>query len=1007
MAISLLLGKNPTYGLLIIFFLSFGTLFSQNRTFARTVTNENNVINSANSIDQDLSTNAIVRASSGLALGLGAYSGNLELHYLNPVLANTTSYVKIDSEDELLPFLLGGNLGNLLANIGGTVLLGNQEFIVEAKNGTTTVLQGSSNNSNDFSTESMRVIMDEAGNYYIAVTPNTPYDAIRLTNNIGSIIGANTTKNLDVFGVFHGDGTQDCGTPSFTSFNGSGLTLDLLNIGGAGVTNPEFAIDNDPNTASELSLGIIAVAGAVAQTFYFDTPSNPTDQMYITMAIDPSLLQVGIADNIIVKGVNGANEEYSESLTSLLSADVLGLLQSGNATTFSFNPGESIDKVTIGLSSLLNVSLVQSMNIFNVFLAPGVPILDSSSTDVSICEGTSVSLVATTQDATSELRWYDAATDGNLLATLSSGDPFTTPILNADQTYYVSAATPGCLTESPRVEVPVNVVPIPTAGDIGVNGNMFPLCSSNDVVLKPYSEIDGAYIWYLDENKVTEITDGMVDGDITYSINSEDGTLNIVGLDELNSPYTYYVGLKEASAGCENAAGDLKEVEVVIVDSNTTAAVNLDVDSGIILLDEIFEFFNGDPTTTISGAVTGDVNVGDVVNVLVNDTIYIGVLDADLNFNIALDGADLALDLDNVLDIFIEGGVCTNSGDVLINLPEIVVDTILQEFCASDNPTLAAIVLATNLSLFDDLDLEVAVDLNTPLVDGAVYFAGILNIPNSVLPRVQITVAITTVPAPTTTEVNQQFCEGSLATIADLQVNETDVVFYATETGGTALDPSNPLEAGTYYAAAIENGCESTERLALTVTFLENEEATISGEAEAVCIDRMYTYTTEDNFQNYVWTVTGGTISEGGSNTDNAITILWDDLQSTSLSVSYENQLGCTASVSQDIATISCGEVLGEEFGLLVYNEFTPNNDGFNDYFEVKGILNYSSRVQIYNRNGNLVFETVNYQNNWDGIASVSGVLNPGDVLPSGTYYYVINIPELDKNLMGWLQLAR
>ena len=1007
MATSLHFGKKLSNGLLIIFFLSLQSVFSQNRSYATIVASESNVDNAANSTDQDLNTSASIRASSGLALGLGAYAGYLELRYPTPLLANTTSYIKVSSEDELLPFLLGGNLGNLLANIGGTVLLGNQEFLVEAKNGATTVLQANTNNATNFAAASSRIVVDQAGDYFVAMTPNLPYDRLRFTNNLGSLIGINNTKNLAVFGAFHGEGTIDCGTPSFTSFTGSGLSLDLLNLGGAGVTNPEFAMDGNPSTASEMSLGIIAVAATIEQTFYFDSVSNPTDQIYMTMAINPSLLQLGILDNITVNGMNGANEEFSATLTSLLSLDVLTLLQSGDATTFSFNPGTSIDKVTLGLSSLLNVSLPQNMNIFEVFLAPAVPVLDASSTSIAICEGSSANLVATTQDSTSELRWYDAAVGGNLLATLNSGDSYTTPVLTEDQTYYVAAATPGCLIASPRLEVPVTVVATPTANDISVSGNEFPFCSSSAVILHPSSAIEGEYLWYLDQNKVVEIMDGMVDGGVSYTISAIDGSLTVTGLDETNSPYTYYVSLEEASAGCENIVGDLKEVQVTVVDSSTSALVNLDVDSGIILLDEIIGFFGADSATTISGAVTGDVVAGDVINLLVNNTLYTGILDADLNFNITVDGIDLVTDLDNILDVFVEGGVCTNSGNALIDLPDITVNATFQEFCASDNPTLADLIIDPNLALFDALDINVAADLNTPLIDGSVYFAGILNIPNSILPRVQITVGISSVPAPTTSEINQEFCESSEATIGDIQVNETDVVFYDSETQGTVLDPSSPLVAGTYYIASVVDGCESTERLIINVSIVASDMATITGEREEVCIDREYSYTTEDNRQNYIWEVEGGTIAEGGTSTDNFVTILWDDLQDTSLSVSYENTTGCGASVSETVATITCGEVLGEEFGILVYNEFTPNNDGFNDYFVVKGILNYSSSVQIYNRNGNLVFETENYQNNWNGIATVSGVLNSGDDLPSGTYYYVINIPELEKDLMGWLQLVR
>ncbi len=1080
----LLLNNKIRYVFIICLLVTTTSIFSQNKNFATSVNSESNTDNSANSIDEDLNTFATINSSSGLALGLGAYSGYLELQYSNTVPANTTSYVKIDSEDELLPFLLGGNLGNLLANIGGIVLLGNQQFVVEAKDGTTTVLEGISTDPNDFSTNSLRTVINENGDYFLAVTPSLSYDNIKLTNSLGSLVGLYNTKDLNVYGSYYGDGTLDCGIPSFTSYDGSGLNLDLLGIGGAGVTNPEDAIDGDLTTASNLSLGIISVLGAIEQTFYFDNVSNATDQVYITLGIDPSLLDVGLLSNINVETYNGSNLQNSGNLSALLDLDLLGLLETGDATTIVINPQGSVDKVTVSLSSLLNVSLIQSINIFDIYIAPEEPVLDASTEEVSICINNTADLIAYTKDSTSELRWYDAETDGNLLATVNSGDTFTIPVLSASQTYYVASASPGCTLESSRVAVNVTVVDIPTAADIDVTGNEFDICSSNDIVLNPSSDIEGEFSWYFDQNKLNEITNGLVSGGVTYMINDETGALTINGLDEVNSPYTYYASLK-TSEGCENETGDLSEVVVTIVDSTTSAVISIDAGTDIILLDELTTFFNGNSNTNVSGSVSGDVNVGDLVNVLINGVIYTGALDANLDFDIAVDGVDLASDPDSILDVYVEGGVCSNTGNINIDLPDLVIDNVLQVFCASDNPTLADIVIDSDLSLFDDLLSGIAIDLNTPLVDGAVYFAGIENIPTSILARVGITVEIITVNAPTTMNANQifcvdseatiadiqvnesdivfydsetgdasldittavenrtyyvsnvegdcesverlainvtianvakpttnniiqDFCASNLSTIADIQVNESDIVFYNSETGGTILDPSSELENATYYVANVEGECESTERLAITVTVIADETATISGTTEDVCTSRAYTYTTESDRQNYIWTVSGGTISEGGTVTDSSVTIMWNDLQDTSVSVSNENVLGCSSSFNQEVATISCGEVLGEEFGLLVYNEFTPNNDGYNDYFEIEGLLDYSSSsLKVYNRNGSLVFKTGDYQNNWNGIANVSGVLSSGDELPSGTYYYVINIPELERNLMGWLQLVR
>ena len=71
----------------------------------------------------------------------------------------------------------------------------------------------------------------------------------------------------------------------------------------------------------------------------------------------------------------------------------------------------------------------------------------------------------------------------------------------------------------------------------------------------------------------------------------------------------------------------------------------------------------------------------------------------------------------------------------------------------------------------------------------------------------------------------------------------------------------------------------------------------------------------------------------------------------------------------------------------------TPNGDSVNDFFEIKGVeyCGFTFDVLLFNRWGDKVFETTNYQNDWDG-AAPSGAIGSSGTLPSGTYYYIINV---------------
>ncbi len=73
---------------------------------------------------------------------------------------------------------------------------------------------------------------------------------------------------------------------------------------------------------------------------------------------------------------------------------------------------------------------------------------------------------------------------------------------------------------------------------------------------------------------------------------------------------------------------------------------------------------------------------------------------------------------------------------------------------------------------------------------------------------------------------------------------------------------------------------------------------------------------------------------------------------------------------------------------LVFYNTFTPNNDGNNDTWYIGNIYKYpNNKLEIYNRNGKLVYKTSAYLNTWDGKAF-------GEELPRGTYFYVMDLGD-------------
>jgi len=82
----------------------------------------------------------------------------------------------------------------------------------------------------------------------------------------------------------------------------------------------------------------------------------------------------------------------------------------------------------------------------------------------------------------------------------------------------------------------------------------------------------------------------------------------------------------------------------------------------------------------------------------------------------------------------------------------------------------------------------------------------------------------------------------------------------------------------------------------------------------------------------------------------------------------------------------------------IVNNILTPNGDGKNDFFIVKGLEKYpANKLTIFDRGGRLIYATTNYQNNWDGYFN-------GKPLMEDTYYYMLDLGA-DGSIKGFISI--
>ncbi len=141
---------------------------------------------------------------------------------------------------------------------------------------------------------------------------------------------------------------------------------------------------------------------------------------------------------------------------------------------------------------------------------------------------------------------------------------------------------------------------------------------------------------------------------------------------------------------------------------------------------------------------------------------------------------------------------------------------------------------------------------------------------------------------------------------------------------------------------------------------------------------------------------------------EDANTTSWTHVLEESLAgcyaISAEDSLGNKSPLSTPLCTDNCP-------AYELPNAFSPNGDGFNDVFRPFPGWRFIERVemQIFNRWGNLIFETNNPAIEWNGRNSA------GNEVPEGTYFYLCKVYERrvegiilrPEALTGYIELNR
>jgi len=211
--------------------------------------------------------------------------------------------------------------------------------------------------------------------------------------------------------------------------------------------------------------------------------------------------------------------------------------------------------------------------------------------------------------------------------------------------------------------------------------------------------------------------------------------------------------------------------------------------------------------------------------------------------------------------------------------------------------------------------------------------------------------------------------------------------FYSWNFGdGTGSNQISPIhdytQSGTYNVTLTVTspfGCSSFASTTATVTVYTPSKAMFTAEAQdGTTISPTYSFTNNSlNSISYTWTFGDGT---GTTQVNPQHT--YADKGEYLVSLITISPDGCRDSLSIPVE-------IKPEFTLYIPNAFTPDGNGHNDYFTAKGAEINEFKMMIFDRWGELIYETDNISKGWDGSANGGSKISQ-----TGVYVYKIMVKD-------------
>jgi gliding motility-associated-like protein len=213
------------------------------------------------------------------------------------------------------------------------------------------------------------------------------------------------------------------------------------------------------------------------------------------------------------------------------------------------------------------------------------------------------------------------------------------------------------------------------------------------------------------------------------------------------------------------------------------------------------------------------------------------------------------------------------------------------------------------------------------------------------------------------------------------------------------INPVSISDVASNYNVVISATCAPNDTSLFVSLSLSSVPVAIASSNSSVCTNSPINLIAQSVIGgSYSWTGPNGYSSSDQNPTISNSTPA--DAGTYSLIVSSNNCISARSTVSVDVN--KCNQI-----DFFIPEGFSPNGDGINDVFFIRGLDIYpSNSITIFNRWGDKVFEANPYQNTWDGKAQ-RGIRVGGDELPVGIYFYILDLGDNSKILKGTIYLNR